>query len=155
MVRRHLRWNFPKYWTWFEEPINANRFCLSLDRSSSLLILEGTAVLLCIHTQCLNSQMSFQPAQSGQNLQHTPSSYQFLGSNDDTCNKYSTWTVLCEDLSDKPWREQENRYCKVKPEMKEKFRCLAIRALKNHQNDGHYSLKNVRIWERIELNGKC
>ena len=80
-----------------------------------------------------------------------------MGTNDAVCNDASVWTVLCEDLSDRAWRnEHEVRYCKVKPEMRaEKFRCLGIRALANRRNDGWMSFRNVRMWERIETRAKC
>ena len=95
--------------------------------------------------------MSFQPAQKGNSMQGAPSSYQFVGSNDSTCNDDSTWTVLCEDLSDRAWRNEfEVRYCKVKPKILEKFRCLGIRALANRRSDGYTSLRNIRMWQRIE-----
>ena len=103
-----------------------------------------------------SSQVSLQPGQSNANsMKGTPSSYQFVGSNDKVCNDDATWTVLCEDLDDKPWRNHwEVRYCKVKPEITEKFRCLGIKALKNHRNDGWTSLRNVRMWERVESEHK-
>jgi len=95
--------------------------------------------------------VSLQPAQSGAALQGAPSSYQFIGSNDQVCDDSAKWTILCEDLSDKAWRSHfEVRYCKVRPEITEKFRCLGIRALKNHRPDGYTSIRNIRIWERIE-----
>ena len=97
------------------------------------------------------SQVSFQPAQKGGALQGAPTAYQFVGSNDAVCNDDATWTVLCEDLSDRAWRnEWEVRYCKVKPEMSEKFRCLGIRALKNQRPTGWTAIRNIRMWERIE-----
>ena len=97
-------------------------------------------------------QVSFQPAQPGGAAQGAPSSYQFVGSNDAVCNDAAIWTVLCEDLSDRAWRnEYEVRYCKVKPEMTEKFRCLGIRALANRRNDGWTSIRNIRMWERIDF----
>ena len=100
-----------------------------------------------------NRQVSLQPAQTGGATQGAPSSYQFVGSNDAVCNDAATWTVLCEDLTDRAWRnEWEVRYCKVKPEMKEKFRCLGLRVLANRRGDGWTSLRNVRMWERIETN---
>jgi len=95
-------------------------------------------------------QVSLQPAQKGA-VQGAPSAFQFIGSNADVCDDFAEWTILCEDLSDKPWRGLwETRYCKVGPEVTEKFRCLGIRALKNHRPDGWTSLRNIRMWERIE-----
>jgi len=97
------------------------------------------------------AEVSFQPAWKGQYLQGTPTSYQFVGSNDKVCNDAAIWTVLCEDLSDRTWRnEWEVRYCKVKPEIAEKFRCLGIRVLANQQSDGWTFMRNIRMWERIE-----
>jgi len=94
------------------------------------------------------AEISFQPAQSGDAMQGTPTAYQFIGSNDDVCNMYATWTVLCEDMSDKVWRNTwEVRYCKVKPEVTEKFRCFGIRVLKNRRKDGWTSIRNIRMWE--------
>ena len=84
-----------------------------------------------------------------------PTSYQFVGSNDETCNDDATWTVLCEDLSDRVWRDTwQVSLCKVKPEMKEKFRCLGIRVLAGRRFDGWISIRNIRIWERIETGAK-
>ena len=97
-----------------------------------------------------SSQVALQPAQKGA-VDGAPSSYQFVGSNDAVCNDGATWTVLCEDTSDRKWRSVwEVRYCKVKPEMTEKFRCLGIRALANHRPGGGTSMRNIRMWQRIE-----
>ena len=88
-------------------------------------------------------------------MQGTPTSYQFVGSNAAVCNDDSTWTILCEDLSDRVWRnDHEVRYCKVKPEIVGKFRCLGIRVLANRRTDGWTSLRNIRMWERISSNGQ-
>jgi len=96
------------------------------------------------------AEVSFQPSQKTR-IDKAPSSYQFVGSNDAVCNDAATWTVLCEDTSDRPWRSAwEVRYCKVKPEMTEKFRCLGIRVLNNLRKDGWTALRNIRMWERIE-----
>jgi len=97
------------------------------------------------------AELSFQPAQSTANtMQGTPTAYQFIGSNDKVCDADATWTILCEDMSDRAWRNYwEVRYCKVKLENTEKFRCLGIRALKNRRTDGWTSLRNIRMWERM------
>jgi len=98
------------------------------------------------------AEISFQPAQDYHNLQRSPTSYQFVGSNEESCDDYSAWTVLCEDLSGKAWRDAwEVRYCKVKPEMTWKFRCLGVRVLANHAGlvGGWTTIRNIRMWERI------
>ena len=100
-----------------------------------------------------NQQVSFQPAQKGAATQRAPTSYQFVGSNDAVCNDAAIWTVLCEDLTDRAWRNfWEVRYCKVKPEIREKFRCLGLRVLANRDSNGWTTLRNIRMWERIESN---
>jgi len=96
------------------------------------------------------AEVSIQPAQSGGATQGAPSSWQLVGSNDVHCDDDSAWTVLCEDLSDRKWRNYwEVRYCRVKPEMNEKFRCMGLRVLNNQRSDGWTSLRNIRLWERV------
>jgi len=96
------------------------------------------------------SEVSFQPAQK--EVTKSPTSYQFVGSNDAVCNDDSVWTILCEDLSDRTWRNDwEVKYCKVKPEITEKFRCLGIRILANRHKDGWTHARNIRVWEKIGL----
>lgn len=96
------------------------------------------------------AEISFQAAQANANsVQGTPTMFQFVGSNDAVCNDSSSWSILCEDLSDKSYRNvHEARYCKVKPEISRKFRCLGLRILANKRSDGWTSLRNIRIWER-------
>lgn len=94
------------------------------------------------------AEVSFQPTHEKQ-PNRAPSSYQFVGTNDAVCNDDSIWTLLCEDLSDREWRNHfEVRYCKVKPEVRTKFRCLGIRLLVVRQ-DGWAGLRNIRMWQRI------
>jgi len=102
-------------------------------------------------------EVSFQPGQSvPSQLQRGPTSYQFVGSNDATCDDSASWTVLCEDLSNSPWRSyHDTKYCKVKPELNEKFRCLGVRVLKNGASDGWVVLRNIRMWERVEKKCTC
>lgn len=96
------------------------------------------------------AEVSLQPAQPDADaLQGAPSMWQLVGSNDIQCNEDSNWTVVCEDLSDKKWRSiHEVRYCRVKPEMEQSFRCFGIRILNNLRTTGWASLRNVRLWER-------
>ena len=102
-------------------------------------------------------QVSFQTGQNEHNLQRGPTSYQLVGSNDAACSESSTWAVLCEDLTNQPWKSYEDvKYCKVKPEVTGKYRCLGIRVLRTRKmdiGDGWVTVRNIRIWERIEM--KC
>ncbi len=44
----------------------------------------------------------------------TPTKFQFVGSNDAVCNRNSTWTILCKDLSGNQIASQnETRQCRV------------------------------------------
>ena len=99
-------------------------------------------------------QVSFQTGQNEHNLQRGPTSYQLVGSNDAACSESSTWAVLCEDLTNQPWKSYEDvKYCKVKPEVTGKYRCLGIRVLRTRMmdsGDGWVTVRNIRIWERIE-----
>ena len=96
------------------------------------------------------SQLSLQPAESSP--QGAPSMYQFVGTNDAKCDDNSNWMILCEDLSDRPWRSYyEVRYCKVQRELSgQKFRCLGIRVLNNRRSNGWTSIRNIRMWMRID-----
>jgi len=97
------------------------------------------------------AEISFQPAQKNANIRRGPTSYQFVASNDNVCNDGATWTVLCEDLSNTAWSGyQDTKYCRVKHEMKGKYRCLGLRVLKNQDPNGWVTLRNIRVWERIE-----
>jgi len=95
------------------------------------------------------AEMSIQPSQTGGATQGAPSMWQVVGSNDAHCDDDSNWTIVCEDLSDEKWRSYyEVRYCRVKPEVKQAFRCLGIRVLNNLRSDGWTSMRNIRLWER-------
>ena len=90
----------------------------------------------------------------------TPTRWQFVGSNDETCAGNGTWTTLCEDVSGAPIAARdEKRGCKVKAEpttmavakttttttTTRVYRCLGIRILETP--DGNYAaLHGIRIW---------
>ena len=44
------------------------------------------------------AEVSFRPRQSGNTL-HAPTKWQFVGTNDETCDEKAAWAILCEDLS--------------------------------------------------------
>jgi len=101
------------------------------------------------------AEVSFLSGQST-NLQRGPTSYQFVGSNDSVCNDSAQWTVLCEDRSNTAWNSYEDvKYCPAHPEIKDKFRCLGLRVLNNRQGDGWVTIRNIRIWQRIEKKCEC
>jgi hypothetical protein len=107
------------------------------------------------------ADISFRPRQDGGQygtIDHTVTKYQFVGTNDETCNEFSTWTILSEDLSGKPFADKfETRFCPVKnPVVNDGFRCLGLRILGTSDAGsgpipGHACLNNIRMWERVYL----
>lgn len=101
----------------------------------------------------LPAEVSFRGRQDGNSKNEwelTPSRFEIVGSNDVTCDKYATWTILCEDLSDKSFQSKfETRFCKVKDEINETFRCVGLRVLGTHNKHGWCSVNNIRMWEKV------
>jgi len=76
--------------------------------------------------------------------------YQFIGSNDPVCNRYSKWTVLCEDMSGDYFRRiSKSKYCTVMSERREKFRCLGVSVLDSSSYKGYatVSMAGLRMWK--------
>ena len=44
------------------------------------------------------AEVSFRPRQAGNTL-YAPTKWQFVGTNDKTCDEKAAWAILCEDLS--------------------------------------------------------
>ena len=79
----------------------------------------------------------------------TPTMWQFIGSNDETCDRFSRWTVLCQDLSDRGYPNNKRvKYCNVDDKITSEFRCLGITILNNLNISGEASLKDVRMWKK-------
>lgn len=77
--------------------------------------------------------------------------WQFIGSNDEDCDQYSAWTILCEDLSGKHFeRKTQSKYCTVDPSVKIKFKCLGISVLDaSYPGYSCVSINGIRMWERV------
>ena len=79
--------------------------------------------------------------------------WQFIGTNDEICDEYSAWTILCEDLSGKHFeRSRQSKYCEVGIEIKGAFKCLGISVL-DSSFAGTYScvsMSGIRMWKRVE-----
>ena len=78
-----------------------------------------------------------------------PTVWQFVGSNDVSCDKSGNWTVLCQDKSDtgyptKAW----TKYCDVDDKIFKRFKCLGISGLNSRSPSGILSLKDVRFWKK-------
>ena len=78
--------------------------------------------------------------------------WQFIGTNDEVCDENSAWTILCEDLSGKPFeRPRQSKYCEVASSVHGAFKCLGISVL-DSSYAGSYScvsISGVRMWERM------
>ena len=78
--------------------------------------------------------------------------WQFIGTNDEVCDQNSAWTILCEDLSGRPFeRSRQSKYCEVERSVQGAFKCLGISVL-DSSHDGSYScvsISGVRMWERM------
>ena len=99
------------------------------------------------HLYC-PTKISFLPEQS-EGLATAPNRFpkifQFIGTNDNTCNEDSHWEVLCEaEYQELVSSQQESRGCEVK-EQSRNFRCFGIKVLENH-GDKYTALDNVNIW---------
>jgi len=84
-----------------------------------------------------------------------PTMWDFIGSNDKECGKYSAWTILCSDRSGKPFQTGlEMKYCDVDEKIKGSFRCLGIRVLNFEGGKETYkyptsSVATIRMWANV------
>eukprot|EP00092_Neocalanus_flemingeri_P001844 GFUD01001966.1.p1 GENE.GFUD01001966.1~~GFUD01001966.1.p1 ORF type:complete len:179 (+),score=17.36 GFUD01001966.1:126-662(+) len=97
--------------------------------------------------------VSFRP---GQNLCSQtgwcgPTKYQYIGTNDDVCNEFSAWRVLCEDLSGNGFEKRiSSKYCLVQDHTREPFKCLGVTVLDSSYT-GSYStvaMNGIRMWNK-------
>jgi len=86
---------------------------------------------------------------SNQNALTAPVQWQFVGSNDETCNRFSCWTVLCEDLSGTAYPHKGwTKYCDVDEKITTEFRCLGIAVLNTRSADSGAALRDIRMWKK-------
>jgi len=78
-----------------------------------------------------------------------PSMWEFIGSNDEECGKYSRWTVLCSDLSGKKFQwKTEMKYCDVHQQITGSFRCLGISVLnQGYKGDPNEIISLIKMWK--------
>ena len=73
--------------------------------------------------------------------------YQFIGSNDPHCSRYSIWTTLCQDLSGAIFKRGQSKYCIVDRKFREKFSCLGIRVLEGgFSKYNAVAVSGVKMW---------
>jgi len=83
-------------------------------------------------------------------LEHTPTKWQFVGSNDEGCNHDSTWKPLCGDMApgDKFIVEGEEVGCDVPKCEKQPFKCLGIKVYStNSTKHNGVCIKAMRFWD--------
>ena len=97
------------------------------------------------------AEVSFRPRQDiPTGWQHSPTKWQFVGTNDATCNQNSAWAILCEDLSGAGYKTNNDiKFCSVPLHLNRKYRCLGIRILQN-TNVWETGLQSLRFWEKVE-----
>ena len=105
----------------------------------------------------LPGRVSFRPRHDGgcgnEGFWCGATKWQFIGTNDEICDENSAWTVLCEDLSGKPFeRSRQSKYCDVESRVRGSFKCLGISVLDTSYAGGYscVSMGGIRMWQRIE-----
>jgi len=84
-----------------------------------------------------------------ENPQYGPTMWEFIGSNDEECGKYSRWTILCSDLSGKMFQRMfQLKYCDVDQQITSSFRCLGISVLDHgYKNSPEAVISFIRMWK--------
>jgi len=94
------------------------------------------------------AEVSFRPRQAG-STQLAPTKWQFVGTNDATCDEKAAWAILCEDLSGAGYKSQGDiKFCSASVQINRKYRCLGIRILQNGSGS-ETDLQSLRFWERV------
>ena len=96
------------------------------------------------------AKISFMPrndVHSGIYNPEMPSKFQFVATNDVICNDDSHWSVICDgDYTGEDVQSiDEQRFCQSKSPGQQKYRCLGLKILANH-NHPFSSLRGIRIW---------
>jgi len=61
---------------------------------------------------------------------YSPTTWFFVGSNDERCGRYSYWTPLCGEVMGKPLENQKAlRFCHVRSSLAKPYRCLGMMIL--------------------------
>eukprot|EP00111_Clytia_hemisphaerica_P007346 TCONS_00021377-protein len=96
----------------------------------------------------------FKPAEVtfrvGETASVGPAKYQIVGTNDEHCNQYSIWDILCEDLSGEKFvtRYQIKR-CVVSDFHTKSYNCIGIRVFENSSATRDYGIGNIRFWKKV------
>jgi len=94
------------------------------------------------------AEVSFRARQDGHSAA-APTKWQFVGTNDLTCDEKAAWAILCEDLSGAGYKsEGDIKFCSVSERINRKYRCLGVRILQNG-NGVETGLQSLRFWEKV------
>jgi len=80
--------------------------------------------------------------------------WQFVASKDSICNQFSTWEVICEDLSGTAFSSRRDaKGCFAGEKMQEKHRCFGIRVLAGklkpkYDTDDKFIITNINMYEK-------
>jgi len=96
------------------------------------------------------ARVSIRTAQENEEWKlYGPTTWEFVGSNDEPCNEKSRWTVLCGEWDGAPFkRKTQNKYCDVdKAIITTPFKCLGISILDApDEQSTTVKISNIRIW---------
>ena len=94
------------------------------------------------------AEVTFRTRQDA-HIVYGPTKWQFVATNDQTCNENAAWAILCEDLSGNGFKNQGDiKFCSVPFQLQKKFRCLGIRVLQNG-NGIETGIQSLRFWEKV------
>ncbi|XP_066933661.1 uncharacterized protein [Clytia hemisphaerica] len=81
----------------------------------------------------------------------TANQYQLVGTNDEHCNQYSAWTILCENLTNIPVKTRySSQRCEVGQFHNRRYKCVGIRILgTSYDNTPYVGLGNIRFFKRV------
>merc|ERR1712189_22940 len=99
--------------------------------------------------QVVPGRVSFRPRQECC-LDFAPYVWEFVGSNDETCQRSGKWTVLCQDLSGSGYPHKTwTKFCEVDEKITTEFRCLGILVWNTGVwGSGTLTLKDIRMWKK-------
>lgn len=97
--------------------------------------------------------VSFFPHSSSSYYNDYPVDYQFVGSNDKTCQKDSNWVVLGEvnhNTHSHTQYKYERSYCKAAPAIVQPFRCVGIKVMNTNDwaSNGYIALRGIQFWKK-------
>jgi len=86
---------------------------------------------------------------------YCPTTWFFVGSNDERCDRYSFWTPLCGEVMGKPAQNIKTPlFCHVSSSLAKPYRCLGMMVLRNNYGTDNYNrvdVYNCKMWKVEKL----